>query len=89
MYRYGLLIFIFLLFILSPHSQDTKTRALYQQLYVHAEALLKSAAATAITDSLAFNNYLQVIAILNKEKKIQCCTGRQLSQMRHIKNGFE
>jgi CHAT domain-containing protein/Tfp pilus assembly protein PilF len=69
MRRYSPLIVLFLFFSFSPFSQKNKSQTNYRQLYRQAEKLYSSANATNESDHTAFLKYLQVIDILNKEKK--------------------
>ena len=68
MVRYSVLLIVFLLFMLSPFGQDAKAPPAYQQLYHYAEKLFGSENATAVTDSIAFSVYMQVINFPAKEK---------------------
>ena len=69
MRRYSPLIVLFLLISFSPFSQKNKSQTNYRQLYLQAEKLYSSATATDESDHTAFLKYLQVINILNTEKK--------------------
>ena len=69
MRRYSPLIVLFLLISFSPFSQKNKSQTNYRQLYLQAEKLYSSANATDESDHTAFLKYLQVINILNTEKK--------------------
>jgi hypothetical protein len=69
MRRYSPLIVLFLLISFSPFSQKNKSQTNYRQLYRQAEKLYSSANATEESDHSAFLKYLQVIDILNTEKK--------------------
>jgi CHAT domain-containing protein/Flp pilus assembly protein TadD len=68
MVRYSSLLIVFLLFMLSPHGQDSKALPEYQRLYHYAEKLFSSENASAVTDSIAFSVYMQVISMRGKEK---------------------
>jgi CHAT domain-containing protein len=68
MYRYVFLVCLLLLIIFFPRGQSNGGKQLYEQLYANAERLMNLESATAATDSIAFNNYLQVINILGNEK---------------------
>lgn len=63
------LVFILLLFIISPHSQDFKELPEYERLYLAAEKLYHSETASEETDRAALANYRQAIVILTTNKQ--------------------
>ena len=69
MRRHFSLVFILLLLIISPHSQDFKELPEYERLYLGAEKLYNSETASEVTDRDALANYRQAIAILTTNKQ--------------------
>ena len=69
MRRYTPLIFLFLFITFTPFSQKDKSQTNYRLLYTQAEKLYSSAKATNESDQAAYLKYLQVINILNTDRK--------------------